>query len=427
MTRLFIATPSFTLAGGVERILESLARQLPSRGFDVRFGVARGARFHDAARFMAAFPSMRGVELDARSGTAYGRRRALRRAISAFDPDVVLIARIFDAYSVSAELKAEGHRLRLVTTLQALEPEYFADLARYADVVDFCVTSGNLLAEAVQRATTMPRDRVRSVAGGVAPPSRLVVHDTRAPLRIGYVGRIEQTQKRVLDLIDTVAELDRRGVEFQLTIAGSGASENDLRNALPRATFLGWRSAAELYESVYPQLDVLVHFAAWEGITIAPREAMAHGVVPVISRFPGLVADSQFVDGLNALTFEVGNARAAADCIERLHRDRSLLARLSFAARASQGGERSEDGAIDAWADVFRTAIALPQRRGAFPPPPRDRGLLSRRWIPEGASEVVRRLRRLPHADAGSEWPHWSGVRDENIWRIVEELARTGR
>ncbi|HEX9985801.1 MAG TPA: glycosyltransferase family 4 protein [Thermoanaerobaculia bacterium] len=401
--RIFICTPTATLQGGVERILESLATHLPSRGFEVVFGLSKGARFHDPQRFRAAFPVIRGVDVDGTSGTAYGRRRALRRAIVEADPDVVLIARIFDAYPAASELKLEGHRLRLVVTIQANEPEYFADLAVWRDFVDCCVTSGELAASAARR--ELPDERVRSIPGGVAPPLRHVTHDPAAPLRLGYVGRLEQLQKRILDLPLLVAELHRRGVPFTMTIAGGGSMEAQL--GLP---VRGWLSTAELYERVYPELDVLVHFAEWEGITIAPREAMAHGAVPVVSRFRGLEEEGQLVDGVNALTFPVGDVMAAADRIERLHRDRALLARLSAAARASQGGIRSEQGSTDAWAEAFRTALSLPQRVGTMPALRGDSGLLTRLGVPPALAELVRKVRRREHADAGSEWPHWGGM-----------------
>ena len=74
MTRVLICTPTYYLQGGVERIMESLATHLPPRGVDVLFALAKGARFHDPARFRAAFPVVRGVDVDGTSGTAYGRR-----------------------------------------------------------------------------------------------------------------------------------------------------------------------------------------------------------------------------------------------------------------------------------------------------------------------------------------------------------------
>lgn len=404
MTRVLICTPTYYLQGGVERIMESLAQHLPSRGFEVLFGLAKGARFHDPAAFRAAFPAIRGIDVDGTGGTVYGRRRALRRVILETDPDVVLIARMFDAYPVCAALKREGHRLRLTVTVQAFESDYFADLERYQDFVDVCIASGNRILGEVERRTSVP---AVSVPGGVAPPLQLR-HAQEGPLRIGYVGRLEQIQKRVLDLLPFIEALERRGIPFTLDIAGDGKMLEELREHLPRARFHGWLSTAELYDRIYPQLDVLVHFAEYEGLTIAPREAMAHGVVPVISRHIGA---EDFIDGVNALTFPTGDITAAADALERLHRDRAFLEQLSTAARASQTGIRSEQGAIDAWAAAFREAVARPARIGqTLPPAPRDQGLLSRLRIPDPIAELVRGVRRREHEDAGSEWPHWSGM-----------------
>jgi hypothetical protein len=116
----------------------------------------------------------------------------------------------------------------------------------------------------------------------------------------------------------------------------------------------------------------------------------------------------------------VGDIRAAVDAVERLDRDRALLERLSRAARASQTGHRSEQGAIEAWAEVFRDAVAREPRVGvALPPVPRDSGLLTRLHVPDALAEVVRRMRAREHASAGSEWPHWSGIEDETLARDV--------
>jgi glycosyltransferase involved in cell wall biosynthesis len=404
MTRVLICTPTYYLQGGVERIMESLAQHLPSRGVEVLFGLAKGARFHDPAAFRAAFPAVRGIDVDGTQGTTYGRRRALRRVILETDPDVVLIARMFDAYPVCAALKRDGHRLRLAVTVQAYESDYFADLERYQDFVDVCVASGNRILGEIERRTSVP---AVSIPGGVAPPRHLR-RPHEGPLRIGYVGRIEQMQKRVLDLLPFVEALDRRGIPFTLDVAGDGTVIDELRAHRPRARFHGWVSTAELYDRIYPELDVLVHFAEYEGVTIAPREAMVHGAVPVISRFIGA---EDFVDGVNALTFPVGDIPAAADAVERLHRDRALLERLSAAASQSQTGIRSEQGAIDAWAAAFREAVARPARIGhTLPTAPRDQGLLSRLRVPDSLAELVRRVRRREHEDPGSEWPHWSGM-----------------
>lgn len=417
--RLFIPTPSHYLEGGVERILDALARELPARGIDVTFGLARGARFHDPERFLRAFPNVKGIELDARSGTAYARRRALRRAIARIDPDVVLNMRLFDTYPACAAMKLDGHRLRLVATVHGFESAYFVDLARYADFVDAAMTSGEWIADAVRRFTRVTE--VASIAGGVAPPQRTRVPHG-GPLRIGYVGRLEHATKRVLDLIPLIETLQRRGVPFSLRVVGAGADLETLRQRLPQVMFDGWLPVEELYERVYPELDVFVHFSEWEGLTIAPREAMAHGVVPVISRFRGA---EDFSDGENALTFTPGDLEAAAAAVERLQQDRVLLEQLSQNARASQSGARSARGAIDRWEALLRGTLDRPSKTGLLPPVRDDEGVLSRLRVPPPLAELVRTLRRRVHSDPGSEWPHWSGLHEPRLEQEIETWARS--
>lgn len=423
MPRLLILTPTAVTQGGVERILEALAADLPTRGFEVVFGLAKGKRFHHPKQFHDALRLGAYEELDGTSGTSYGRRRAIHRAICRVQPDLVLNARLFDVYPVLADLKASGSPVRHAITLQAFEKEFFADLARYADGVDLCVTSGSLIAQAVSAVSSLPEERIRSIPGGVAEPRKPVVHTADRPLRVGYVGRVEQVQKRVLDLAALASELSRRGVAVEYVVAGDGSARKDLERLLPSARYSGWLTTEQLYESIYPNLDVLVHFAEWEGVTIAPREAMAHGVVPVISRFPGLVRENQFLDGQNALTFPVGDIAAATDAIVRLDRDRSLLRSLSQEARQSQHGVYSAQGASDAWAEALHSALSRPPRRGTSLPVADDSGFLSRAGVPASLAEILRRLRKREHASAGDEWPHWSGAPDPRIERKLAALA----
>jgi glycosyltransferase involved in cell wall biosynthesis len=312
--------------------------------------------------------------------------------------------------------------------VQAYEAEQVADLVAYAGCVDLCVTSGRLIAEAVGRFTPLPAERVRSIPGGVRPATRFVQHDNAAPLRLGYVGRLEQPQKRILDLASTFAALVRRNVPFTCRVAGTGPAETELRQAVTalgldaQVRFDGWQSAAQLYANVYPELDVFLHFAAWEGITIAPREAMAHGGVPVVSRFVGCRTEGQFRDEDNALTFPVGNVEAAAVCVTRLHGDRALLRQLSEGARQSQDGVNTEEGAAAAWAEAFAYALEQPARIAAPLPTARPpSGRLERWGLPPSCAERLRNCfgRRHMHTSPGGEWPHWSGVADPRLLRDV--------
>jgi glycosyltransferase involved in cell wall biosynthesis len=432
---VLICTPSHCLQGGVERIIESLSNGLPAHGFRVVVGLARGERFHLPERYREAFPQLDCVEFDGRSGTRAGRVRGVLQVLKKVRPDVVLIARIFDAYEAVVAHKARGKPVRLAVTIQSYEADYLADLGQFADWVDLCVPAGNLVAAAVRRFSSLPAECIVSIGGGVRPAARHVVPDESQPLRLGYIGRFEEAQKRIFDLVETLAVLVTAGIPFTCQVVGAGPAEDQLRRQIAErqleehVVFHGWLSTERLYEDVYPNLDVLLHFAAWEGMPIAPREAMAHGVVPVVSRFVGCVAEGQFVHDENALVFEVGNVPQAVADVARLHENRELLRRLSAAARRSQDGIRSERGAIAAWAEAFTRALKRPARVGQRAPrlPWPPNGRLERWGLPSQWSEALRHWlgRKNLHTEAGSEWPHASRLIDPAHLRAIDEFAAT--
>src|SRR5260370_16427779 len=157
---VLICTPSHNLQGGVERIIESLSTGLAVHGFRVVVGLARGERFHLPDRYRQAYPKLECVEIDGRSGTRAGRVRGVCRALDKVRPDVVLIARMFDAYEAVVAHKARGKHVRLAVTIQAYEGEYVADLEPFTDWVDLCVTSGTLIPAAVRRFAPPPAGAV---------------------------------------------------------------------------------------------------------------------------------------------------------------------------------------------------------------------------------------------------------------------------
>lgn len=429
--RLLIVTPSAVLRGGVERIIESLASGLPARGFDVTVALARGARFHDPDRYRRAYPQLAAIEMPALTGTREERVRAVIDAVRTVSPSIVLNARVYDAFEALARLALRGSHVRNVVTVQAWEAGYIADLDLWRAWTDGIVTSGRMIARAATSIARIAPSRVRSIAGGVSAPSRRRIPSS-GPLRIGYVGRIEQNQKRVLDLVEILDTIHARGIEFTFALAGDGPDRGRLLDAIGTRPWRqvvvdhGWLETDDLYERVYPELDVFLHCAAFEGVTIAPREAMVHGAVPVISRFPGLETEGIFLHERNSLTFEVADVPAAAAHIGHLALDRALLERMSRDAAASQQGELSEDGAIDAWAAFFREILELPKMRGLeIPSAPPDGKLSS--LLGESLALKLRRWsgRRHPHLEAGGEWPHTGrGIDPERFERVQTAMGR---
>jgi glycosyltransferase involved in cell wall biosynthesis len=426
---------SRSLQGGVESILADLCCGLPERGIEMTLGLARGLRFDLPERYRAAFPDLPCIEIDGSLGTRRARIEAITALVNRLRPDIVFSARVFDALPALAALKAHSPKApRLATTIQAYEAPYLVDAKLYRGFLDLVVTSGQLVKRAVVDWCGIDASRVVSIPGGVLPPRRERAERGGGPWRIGYVGRLDPDQKRILDLIPFVRRLKSAAVAFRLDVVGTGPAESELREALAEdverglVRFHGWQSTDALYECIYPELDLFVHFAHTEGITIAPREAMAHGVVPVVSDFAGRRIESQFVDGETARVFPVGDVEAAVTRTLELIANPDLYARLSRAARKSQQGINSHSGALDAWAAAFRECMARPpMREGLMPKLGRaDSGRLARLGLDEVWAHRARKLLRRPvvHQDPGSEWPTASGRVTDRDRSELAEIAR---
>ncbi|MBW3670216.1 MAG: glycosyltransferase family 4 protein [Acidobacteria bacterium] len=419
MAKIMIMTPSHSAGGGVERILEDVQRTLHQAGHDVWLALPR-SRLSDPADFLALHDTgLAVVEVPVEATTRGSRIRQLSAFLRRESPDLLINARVFDLYPAVAALK-NGHSSapRMISMIYSYEAALLWDLRGWSAVIDGVAVDAKLIADAASDLAGYPTERIERLPGPVQAPHRL-----RSPrkkkIRIGYVGRLQQRQKRVLDILPFMAQLDRLGIDYEMTIAGSGTAEGELRERLAlehsrNVHFLGWQSREQLYGSVYPELDILVHFAEWEGVTIAPREAMAHGVVPVISRFTALEHEGFFRDGQNALVFDPGDVERAAAHVRALDDDGRFLEELSAAAVESRRGIYSSEGVFSLWCEFVDRILDLPIRAAPaeqLPDLPSS-GRLQALGIPDRVAEWLRNVTRWKNTirRPSDEWPHTSGT-----------------
>lgn len=193
--------------------------------------------------------------------------------------------------------------------------------------------------------------------------------DPDGPLQVGYVGRLA-AHKGVSVLLEAVAATP----DVQLTVAGSGPQETELRDRAvalgvgDRVTWLGGLSQAELPE-VYRQLDVLavpsLTRPGWvEQFGRVVVEAMASGT-PVVASDCGALPD---VVGDAGLVVPEGDPAALAEALHRVLDDADLRATLRERGleRAAACSWRMVAAAFD---DLYRTVSHEPylQEEGLDP------------------------------------------------------------
>lgn len=159
--------------------------------------------------------------------------------------------------------------------------------------------------------------------------------DPRAPLRLIYVGRLAP-RKGLAESIEALRLARERGVAARLVVAGGGPEEARLRqqvreSAIERDVSFVGPAYGEQKARLLAQADVLLLPSYSEGLPYALLEAMAAGVVPVVTPV-GAVPEAVRA-GEHGLFVEPRDAEAIAQAIASLAADRGALARMSAACR----------------------------------------------------------------------------------------------
>lgn len=154
-------------------------------------------------------------------------------------------------------------------------------------------------------------------------------------LKIGYAGRVTVIPKRI-DLFLSLAEnLRRKGLKFQINIAGTGDYSEKLQDKIRKEGFqdcmfcVGYIDRKDI-PKFWSRQDIMISCSEYEGHSISQSEAMAEGAVPVITDVSGARDDVK--DGYNGYVVAVGDIDALADRIQELYLDRDKLEQMGRCA-----------------------------------------------------------------------------------------------
>jgi glycosyltransferase involved in cell wall biosynthesis len=219
------------------------------------------------------------------------------------------------------------------------DEQYYRPLSWYEPLATkFVAVSPECGARLVARLPCRSQD-IAVLPYGVHVPRSLARDYRMDPLRLVYAGRVTQLQKRVRDLVPLVEELVKAGVPFEFDIVGEGDEFDPLRAALAAVAPAGRvRFHPRVPHAEMPRIwtghDVFVQVSDFEGTSVSMLEAMAHGLVPVVTAASSGIA-GVIHDGANGFVVPVGDMPALARSIARLAMEPGQLARLGRAAHES--------------------------------------------------------------------------------------------
>ncbi len=228
---ILIVAPSAYPLGGVATWIDYIVPGLRQRGWQVTLGLTEGI-FHDVSAYLAAHPIQGVVRIRNRTGTREGRVRSLCNVITAVRPDIVASVNVADVYSAVNRVKRmRSSKVRAVMTLHAIEAEFYEQIKSGATSLDAVIATNRLGCKLASSLGALEDHRIYYAPYGVSIPASVqpVKKKELAPICIGFVGRLEKSQKRVDELVAIVREMDRRKISYQLLIAGAGPDEDWLR------------------------------------------------------------------------------------------------------------------------------------------------------------------------------------------------------
>lgn len=427
---LFIAPSAYPL-GGVAVWLDYLAPGLLHQGWQATAGLVAG-RCHDVAAYRAAYPRLPVVEIHNPTGSAEGRIRAIEATLLKVRPHIVVAVNIVDVYAAARRVRSRGLHLRAVMALHGIAADLLADLQREAALgLDAVIATNRLACKLCQEYAGMPPERVLYAPYGVeAEVLGALPHKPRTgPLRIVWVGRLEQEQKRVHDLPSVLAALDDLGTDYHLRVVGDGPERAAVAEELApwvqcgRVELTGALPAAALGPKVYAEADALLITSSWETGPIVAWEAMACGVAVVTSRYVGCGLEDALHHKANCRIFPVGDAAQAAQQLNAVAIGDAHRQQLATAGRELVSARYDISRSVAAWVNCLEDVMHLPAQPLPAPEPVMPVSGRLDRLLGVGRAQTVRSAlkRRYRHAEAGGEWPHTAALSAED--RLLQATA----
>ncbi|HYM82296.1 MAG TPA: glycosyltransferase family 4 protein [Candidatus Limnocylindria bacterium] len=375
-----VLAESGTAVGGTERVVWELATRLPAARFDVQVWLSPVAGVDELAESLAArgIAVQRVAEVDSRwdwRGMLATWTR-LRRA----RPTLLHVHHVWPAadryLTVLARAAGVSHLVVTEHIIGRSHSDPQRSLKRQElSQVDAVTAVCGAVVDSLVHDYGLERNRVRVVPNGADLPDEQEEWPVARRLRDQFgagafkplwvcPARLEE-QKGHAVLLEALADVRRRGLEFVVGLAGEGSLRESLERRSadlglgPYVRFLGQ------VDAIGPLLlaaDACVLPSLWEGLPLSLLEALARARPTIATRVGGVPEVVQ--DGVSGRLVPPGDAGALADALEEFHRKPDPARRMGVAGaervRAEYTWERVVAGFEAVYDDVLGLASFTP-------------------------------------------------------------------
>ena len=383
--RIIVGLPEWSL-GGAHICAANLVRGLRARGEDARLLLTE-EHTPLVTHPLHSPPLPVDIPIDLIRLSSYDNWSeawtAIERYLEEQAPCIYVPVVDFRSTCISPRLSSRVLVVATMMTDYPLEYEHVERLARHWDGV--VAVNSVIQRRAAQWMPWLAANLV-TIPICVPIPADIPIRPAVGKLRLVYHGRLCEYQKRSLDFIQLLEQLEVLGVDFCLTLIGDGESRPAIEKASVRFLADGRLvlSGTLPYEQTLEALreqDVYILLSDFEGTPNALLEAMAYGCVPVVSDIETLT--DIVSDGKTGFRCAIGDMQAFASVVARLAAN--PVERVAMAERAATNVRQlgyDLETMIDRWQALFdrletRTQSARHRPRGMMTPPPASFGGVS--------------------------------------------------
>ncbi len=291
--------------------------------------------------------------------------------IAALECDALLLS---SHHTICPSLADLAPRTALVGIAHNDDDDRYAEFQASHEYCAAYVGVSAAIADSLKQLSKKPGLPVHHIPCGVPINSAPGAVPTTLEPRILTVCRLEQRQKRVLDLPLVWRQYRERGGTGHLTICGPGEEEARLREAFASDIQAGrvvMTGAVELQQmpAVYAGHDIVLSVSAYEGLPIGVLEATTAGLLPVLSETRS--GHREIIEAVGAGRLcPIGDTEAFAYALLEISSDLPRLRAGRQPIRDKARARFSLEVMVQSYAQLLSTLVSARQAQPHSPPPP---------------------------------------------------------
>jgi len=346
------------LIGGAQTFLPKLLKGLIGKGNEIHL-ITKGAPNEKVSRQIEESKAILHTNLWDAEGFVEETAPVLAKWLNELNPDIYLI-------SVSADigwvvLPLLNPNIATLTIGHTDSETFYLPARHYRSFLTRAVGVSPEVCISYVLSCVIEKEKVEWIPYGVQTHDEEPTDNDENTLKLIYVGRLEEEQKRVSDLIKIVKLLSEKGVNFTLQIVGDGEEMPRIKENLAeeigdgKVVLRGWLNGGEVIKAMR-EAEVFVLTSAYEGFCIALVESMANGCCPLATDINS--GNKELIeDGANGFLIEIGDAETFAEKLKFLSENRAELLKMRKSAW-QKGRQYGIAKMVENYESCFETAIA---------------------------------------------------------------------